>query len=96
MFTRVPSRLTAVEPEVAILGADQKERGFWGRECIERTQLNAAHAQLLEKLRPIALEETRRFLTIHSLEFQETLQKIVKKPRELSITKNLNFDIGNF
>ena len=23
-----------VEPEVAILGADQKERGLWGRECL--------------------------------------------------------------
>ena len=23
----------AVDPEVAILGADQKERGLWGREC---------------------------------------------------------------
>ena len=31
VFTRVPSRLTAVKPEVAILGADQKERGFCGR-----------------------------------------------------------------
>ena len=30
----------------------------------ERTQLNAAHAQLLEKLRPIALAEMCRFLTI--------------------------------
>ena len=35
----------------------------------ERTQLNATHAQLLEKLRPIALAETCRFLTIQSLEF---------------------------
>ena len=24
----------AVDPEVAILGADQKERGLWGRECL--------------------------------------------------------------
>ena len=40
----------------------------------ERTQLNAAHAQLLEKLRPIALAETCRFLTIQSLEFQEIWQ----------------------
>ena len=37
----------------------------------ESTQLNAAHAQLLKKLRPIALAETCRFLTIQSLEFQE-------------------------
>jgi len=37
----------------------------------ERTQLNAAHAQLLEKLRLIAFAETCRFLTIQSLEFQE-------------------------
>ena len=32
---------------------------------------NAAHAQLLEKLRPTSLAETCRFLTIQSLEFQE-------------------------
>ena len=41
----------------------------------ERTQLNAVHAQLLEKLRPIASGETCRFLTIQSLEFQEVWQK---------------------
>ena len=35
------------------------------------TQLNATHAQLLEKLRPIAFAETCRFLTIQLLEFQE-------------------------
>ena len=40
----------------------------------ERTQLNATHAQLLEKLRPIALAETCRFLMIQSLEFQEIWQ----------------------
>ena len=39
------------------------------------TQFNAAHAQLLEKLRPIAFAETCRFLTIQSLEFQEIWQK---------------------
>ena len=41
----------------------------------ERTQLNATHAHLLEKLRPIASVETCRFLTIQSLEFQEIWQK---------------------
>ena len=41
----------------------------------QRTQLNATHAQLLEKLRPIALAESCRFLTIQSLEFQEIWQK---------------------
>ena len=40
----------------------------------ERTQLNATYAQLLEKLRPIALAETCRFLTIQLLEFQEIWQ----------------------
>ena len=39
-------------------------------------QLNATHAQLLKKLRPIAFAETCRFLTIQSLEFQEIWQKI--------------------
>ena len=41
----------------------------------ERTPLNAVHAQLLEKLRPIAFAETCRFLTIQSLEFREIWQK---------------------
>ena len=35
-------------------------------------QFNAAHAQLLDKLRPIAFAET---LTIQSLEFQEIWPK---------------------
>ena len=41
------------------------------------TQFNAAHAQLLEKLRPIELPkaETCRFLTIRSLEFKEIWPK---------------------
>ena len=49
-----PSRLTAVKPEVAILGADQKGRGLWGRECavpmpknglcIKETQSAVVHA----------------------------------------------------
>ena len=47
----------------------------------ERTQLNATHAQLLEKLRPIALAETCRFLTIQSLEFQEIWQKNISETR---------------
>ena len=38
-------------------------------------QFNATHAQLLEKLRPIALAETCRFLAIQSLEFQDIWQK---------------------
>jgi len=41
----------------------------------ERTQLNAAHAQLLEKLRLIAFAEICRILTIQSLQFQEIWQK---------------------
>ena len=41
----------------------------------QKTQLNAAHAQLLEKLRPTAFAATCRFLTIQSLEFQEIWQK---------------------
>ena len=39
------------------------------------TELNAAHAQLLKKLRPIAFTETCRFLTTQSLEFQEICPK---------------------
>ena len=47
----------------------QKPSNFRLWFVTERTQLNATHAQLLEKLRPIALVETYRFLTIQSLEF---------------------------
>ena len=45
------------------------------RATDRETQLNAAHAQLLEKLRPIAFAETCRFLTIQSLQFQEIFPK---------------------
>jgi len=60
---------------------------FYHRDILEkvtmqRTQqfsafslLNASHAQLLEKLRPIAFAETCRFLTIQLLEFREIWQK---------------------
>ena len=50
------------------------------------------HAQLLGKLRPIALAQTCRFLAIQSLEFQEIWQKKDQRPRKRSITKNLNFE----
>ena len=60
---------------------------FYHRDILEkvtmqRTQqfsafslLNASHAQLLEKLRPIAFAETCGFLTIQLLEFREIWQK---------------------
>ena len=38
----MPSRLTAVEPEVAILGADQKERGLWEGEWLPELSIPAA------------------------------------------------------
>ena len=41
---------------------------------LARTSLNAAHAQLLEELRPIAFAETCRSLAIQSLDFQEIWQ----------------------
>ena len=64
-------------------GNDTKKPAILGFFFIvERTQLKAAHAQLFEKLRPIAFAETCRFLTIQSLDFQETWQKIVQKSRE--------------
>ena len=53
----------------------QRTQQFSGFVCYRKNQLNATHAHLLEKLRPIALAETCRFLTIQSLEFQEIWQK---------------------
>ena len=53
----------------------QKPQHFQLLFVTERTQLNATHAQLLEKSSPIALAETCSFLAIQSLEFQEIWQK---------------------
>ena len=50
-------------------GNDAKNSVILGFFNTERTQLNAVHAQLLKKLGPIAFAETRRFLTIRSIEF---------------------------
>jgi len=57
----------------------------------ERTQLNAAHAQLLEKLRPIAFAETCWFLTIQSLEFQEIWQKNNSETTRMIYCKKCEF-----
>ena len=42
----------------------QRTQQFSAVFVTERAQLNAAHAQLLEKLRSIAFAETCRFLTV--------------------------------
>ena len=60
-------------------GNDERTQQFSDLFVTERTQLKATDAQLLEKLRPIALTETCRFLTIQSLEFWEIWQKKKKR-----------------
>ena len=49
-------------------GSDAKNPAILGIFHIEKTQLNATHEQLLEKLRPIGFAE-------NTLEFQEIWQK---------------------
>ena len=49
-------------------GNDAKNPAIFGF-CLLPLLFNATHVQLLEKLRPIALAETCRFLKIQSLEF---------------------------
>ena len=44
------THLTAVEPEVAILGADQTERGLWGREC-KKLSLKFSSSSMVNCLR---------------------------------------------
>ena len=51
------------------------------RATDREAQLNVAHVQLLEKLRPIAFVETCQFLTIQSLEFQEIWLKTSLEPK---------------
>ena len=60
-------------------GTMQRTQHFKLLFVTDRIQLNATHVQLLEKLRPIALEETCRFLAIQSLEFQEIWQKNISE-----------------
>ena len=50
-------------------GNNAKKPAIFSFCLLPKTQLNATHAQLLEKLRPIALAETYSFLAIQSLEF---------------------------
>ena len=52
-----------------------RNKQFSAFACYRKNPVNATHAQLLEKLRPIAVTETCRFLTIQSLELQEIWQK---------------------
>jgi len=49
------------------------------------------HTQLLVKLRPIAFAETRRFLTIQSLEFQEIWQKNSSETTSMIYRKKSEF-----
>ena len=56
---------------------------------IERTQLNAAHAQLLKKLRPIAFAETWRFLAVQPLEFQEIWPKKYFRNHENDLSRKI-------
>ena len=52
---------------------------------------DATHVQLLEKLRPITLAETCRFLTIQSLEFQEIWQKDSSETMQIIYHKKSEF-----
>ena len=66
-------------PEVAILGADQKERGLWGREwfcLLPKDQVKCNACAVARKIETDRLAETFRFLMIQSLKFQEIWQKI--------------------
>ena len=73
-------------------GNDAKNPAILGFFFVtERTQLNAVHTQLLVKLRPIAFAETRRFLTIQSLEFQEIWQKNSSETTSMIYRKKSEF-----
>jgi len=57
----------------------------------ERTQLNAALAQLLLKLRPISFAETCQFAMIQLLEFQEIWQKNGSETTQMIYHKKSEF-----
>ena len=50
IHSRLECRWTWPELEVAILGADQKERGFWGREWYQGSKSNTHDAMLSKTL----------------------------------------------
>ena len=70
----MPSRLTAVEPEVAILGADQNERGLWGREwqlcnianCVLDKHERLTHTNKNKKLKLIKDSRKQEIVTFLS------------------------------
>ena len=74
----------------------QRTQQFPGFVCCRKNPVNATHAQLLEKYRPIALAETCRFLTIQSLEFQEIWQKNRSETTWMIYHEKSEFDKGNF
>ena len=63
---------------------------------IEKTQLNAMHVQLLEKLRETAFAETCQFLTIQWLAFQDIWQKNSSETTWMIYHKQAEFWHRNF
>ena len=55
-------------------GHDAKNPAFLAFVCYRTNPVKCNTCAVLEKLRPIALAETCRFLAIQSLEFQEIWQ----------------------
>ena len=74
MFEKVTTQRTQQFSDLSILSKERKN--------LERTQLNATHAQLLKKLRPIAFCRNLPISNDPVVRFQEIWQKIVQKPRE--------------
>ena len=72
----------------------QRTRQFSAFVCYRKNSCSAC--AVAWKIETHCFCRTCWFLTIQLLEFQEIWEKIVQKPCEWSIMKNLNFDIGNF
>ena len=56
-------------------GDDAKNPAFLAFVCYRKNPVKCNACAVAQKLRPIALAETCRFLAIQSLEFQEILAK---------------------
>ena len=77
-------------------GNDAKYPAFLAFICYRKNTVKCNACAVARKLRPITLAETRRFLAIQSLEFQEIWQKTRSETTWMIYHKKSEFWQGNF
>ena len=89
---RKPCSEIRVRPEVAILGADQKERGLWGREWRHQEESNPGrpHGKLITTAPPKPAGSFRKFLSIYRVTLTIIRKANHKQANRSAIETNRN------